>query len=381
MKKILLVLTILLAFIVSCGKSSDSETLKLNLKEEGKSYDPQLANDSTGEFVDSLVTETLTRQADDGKSLPGVAEKWEHNADSTVWTFHLRKNAKWSNGDPITAKDFRDGWVRALKPETAGEYADKLFYIKNAEQFNSGKIKDENQLGIKVVDDHTLEVTLNNPLTYFDSIVRIQTYAPLNKKFYDKVGEKYMTSPETSISSGVYTIKSWTRDSEIVFEKNENYWNKDNIKLKFVKALFINDPNASVNAFKNGEIENFKISDLMNIPREYQKDFNNDVESMWLFNPVSKLYLPFRKIKDAFSTCNQSTGVFLFDNWIREVRKRGVKISLQYHDEILFYLNPEDKDKISKILLESMEVINKNIKLNVPLGCSIDFGKDYAEVH
>lgn len=91
MKKILLIFTILLAFVISCGKSSDSETLKLNLKEEGKSYDPQLANDSTGEFVDSLVTETLTRQSDDGKSLPGVAEKWEHNADSTVWTFHLRK--------------------------------------------------------------------------------------------------------------------------------------------------------------------------------------------------------------------------------------------------------------------------------------------------
>ena len=221
MKKILLIFTILLAFVISCGKSSDSETLKLNLKEEGKSYDPQLANDSTGEFVDSLVTETLTRQSDDGKSLPGVAQKWEHNADSTVWTFHLRKNAKWSNGDPITAKDFRDGWVRALDPKTAGEYADKLFYIKNAEQFNAGKIKDENQLGIKVIDDYTLQVTLNNPLTYFDSIVRIQTYAPLNKKFYEKVGDKYMTSPETSISSGVYVIKSWTRDSEIVFKNDK----------------------------------------------------------------------------------------------------------------------------------------------------------------
>ena len=153
------------------------------------------------------------------------------------------------------------------------------------------------------------------------------------------------------------------------------YWERN-------KAVKLVSENLRVKIiFKNGEIENFKISDLMNIPREYQKDFNNDVESMWLFNPVSKLYLPFRKIKDAFSTCNQSTGVFLFDNWIREVRKRGVKISLQYHDEIMFYLNPEDKDKITKILLESMEVINKNIKLNVPLGCSIDFGKDYAEVH
>ena len=88
MKKILLVLTILMAFVISCGKNEDAETLKLNLKEEGKSYDPQLANDSTSEFVDSLIAETLTRQAEDGKSLPGVAEKWEHNESSTVWTFH-----------------------------------------------------------------------------------------------------------------------------------------------------------------------------------------------------------------------------------------------------------------------------------------------------
>ena len=303
MKKILLIFTILLAFVISCGKGGDSETLKLNLKEEGKSYDPQLANDSTGEFVDSLIAETLTRQAEDGKSIPGVAEKWEHNENSTVWTFHLRKNAKWSNGDPITAKDFRDGWVRALKPETAGEYADKLFYIKNAEQFNAGKIKDENQLGIKVIDDYTLEVTLNNPLTYFDSIVRIQTYAPLNKKFYDKVGEKYMTSPETSISSGVYIIKSWTRDSEIVFEKNENYWNKDNIKLKSIKMLFINDPNASVNAFKNGEI------DSTNISIEQAKEFKNDKRklltkdgSVWYmtYNMKNKV-LANKKIRQALS--------------------------------------------------------------------------------
>lgn len=303
MKKILLIFTILLAFVISCGKSNDSETLKLNLKEEGKSYDPQLANDSTGEFVDSLVTETLTRQSDDGKSLPGVAEKWEHNADSTVWTFHLRKNAKWSNGDPITAKDFRDGWIRALDPKTAGEYADKLFYIKNAEQFNAGKIKDENQLGIKVIDDYTLQVTLNNPLTYFDSIVRIQTYAPLNKKFYEKVGDKYMTSPETSISSGVYVIKSWTRDSEIVFEKNENYWNKDNIKLKYVKMLFINDPSASVNAFKNKEI------DSTNISIEQAKEFKNDKRkiltkdgSVWYmtYNMKNKV-LANKKIRQALS--------------------------------------------------------------------------------
>ena len=303
MKKILLVLTILLAFIVSCGKSSDSETLKLNLKEEGKSYDPQLANDSTGEFVDSLVTETLTRQADDGKSLPGVAEKWEHNADSTVWTFHLRNNAKWSNGDPITAQNFKDGWVRALDPKTASKYADKLFYIKNAKEFNSGKIKNPDELGIKVVDNYTLVVTLNDPLPYFDSIVRIQTYAPLNKAFYDRVKDKYMTSKETSISSGVYKIKEWTRDSQIVFEKNENYWNKDSIKLEGVKVVFINDPNGSLNAFKNDEI------DSTNISIEQAKEFKDDKRkiltddgSVWYmtYNMKNKV-LANKKIRQALS--------------------------------------------------------------------------------
>ena len=303
MKKIFLILTLLL-FALSCGnKNANNKTLSLNIGSEPTSIDPQITTDIAGGTVDELILEGLLRKDKNGKSVAGLAEKWETSKDGLVWTFHLRKNAKWSNGDPITAKDFRDGWVRALKPETAGEYADKLFYIKNAEQFNAGKIKDENQLGIKVVDDYTLEVTLNNPLTYFDSIVRIQTYAPLNKKFYDKVGEKYMTSPETSISSGVYVIKSWTRDSEIVFEKNENYWNKDNIKLKSVKMLFINDPNASVNAFKNGEI------DSTNISIEQAKEFKNDKRklltkdgSVWYmtYNMKNKV-LANKKIRQALS--------------------------------------------------------------------------------
>ena len=249
------------------------------------------------------MTETLTRQAKDGKSMPGVAKTWEHNQDSTVWTFHLRDNAKWSNGDPITAQNFKDGWVRALNPKTASKYADKLFYIKNAKEFNSGKIKNPDELGIKVVDNYTLVVTLNDPLPYFDSIVRIQTYAPLNKAFYDKVKDKYMTSKETSISSGVYKIKEWTRDSQIVFEKNENYWNKDSIKLEGVKVVFINDPNGSLNAFKNDEI------DSTNISIEQAKEFKDDKRkiltddgSVWYmtYNMKNKV-LANKKIRQALS--------------------------------------------------------------------------------
>ena len=117
MKRILLTLSLILLFAVACGKGGNSsKTLIMNLKEEGKSYDPQLANDSTGEFVDSLIGETLTRPGDDGKPVPGVAETWSASPDGLVWTFNLRKNAKWSNGDTITANDFKAGWIRALNP-------------------------------------------------------------------------------------------------------------------------------------------------------------------------------------------------------------------------------------------------------------------------
>ena len=270
MKKNLLIALLLLVLILSCGKGSNSEgTLLLNLKEEGKSYDPQLANDSTGEFVDSLIGEGLTREGDNGESLPGVAEKWETSSDGLVWTFHLRKNAKWSNGDPITANDFKAAWLRGLNPATAAEYAFMLYPIKNAEEYNKEKAKAED-VGIKVVDDYTLEVTLKAPVPFFDSMVRIQTYLPQNQKFYNKVKDKYMTSVDTSISSGAYILKKWTRDSDIIFEKNPNYWNADNIKLERVQVKFINDATADLNAFKNGEI------DVTNLSTEQARDFKDD---------------------------------------------------------------------------------------------------------
>ena len=274
MKRILLTLSLILLFAVACGKGgSSSKTLIMNLKEEGKSYDPQLANDSTGEFVDSLIGETLTRPGDDGKPVPGVAETWSASPDGLVWTFNLRKNAKWSNGDPITANDFKAGWIRALNPETAAEYAKVLYPIKNAEEYNSGKAKPED-VGIEVKDDHTLVVTLKAPVTYFPSMVQIQTYLPLNTKFYDSVKEKYVTSPETTISSGPYILKEWTRNNSIIFEKNPNYWNKDAVKLERVELKFINDASASLNAFKNGEI------DMTNITTEQAKEFKDSDEAM-----------------------------------------------------------------------------------------------------
>ena len=294
MKRILLIVTLVVLFVASCGKTGSSstdkkidlsKTLVINVKEEGKSYDPQLANDSTGELVDSLIGEGLIRDGEGGKPAPGVAEKWDISEDGLTWTFYLRKNAKWSNGDAITANDFKAGWLRALNQDTASEYAHMIYPVKNAENYNKGEVGPEN-VGIEVVDDYTLKVTLESPLPYFDKMVKIFTYMPLNEKFFSTVGEKYMTSPETAISSGAYIIKSWTRDSDILFEKNPNYWNKDAIKLEAVQIKFINDSEASLNAFKNGEV------DITNITTEQAKSYVGD-DRLWLTKNGATYYMTF----------------------------------------------------------------------------------------
>lgn len=287
MKRSLLIVILTVLFLVSCGKSGVdySKTLVINIKEEGKSYDPQLANDSTGELVDSLIGEGLIRDGEGGSQAPGVAERWETSKDGLTWTFYLRKNAKWSNGETITAKDFKAGWLRALDPKTASEYAQMIFPVKNAEKYNKNEAKAE-EVGIEVVDDYTLKVTLENPLPYFDKMVKIFTYMPLNEKFFEKVGNKYMTTVEDSISSGAYIIKSWTKDSDMVLEKNPNYWNKDAVKLEAVKITFINDSEASLQAFKNGEV------DITNISTEQARQFKND-DRLWYTNNGATYYMTF----------------------------------------------------------------------------------------
>lgn len=365
MKRILLIVTLVALFVVSCGKSSDvSKTLMINIKEEGKSYDPQLANDSAGELVDSLIGEGLIRDGEGGKPAPGVAEKWEVSEDGLVWTFYLRKNAKWSNGDPITAKDFKAGWTRALAPETANEYAAMVYPIKNAKNFNSGKAKAED-LGIEVVDDYTLKVTLEAPLPYFESMVRIFTYLPLNEKFYNTVKDKYMTGVKESISSGAYVIKSWTRDSDIVLEKNPNYWNKDAIKLERIQIKFISDEAASLAAFKNGEV------DMTNITTQQAKEFKNDPRA-WLTKDGSVWYMTYnmknnvlknKKIRQALSLAVDREGMIsgILDNrgkaaYTYTVKDSGIfGVSKDFSEEAGKIFPAYNPEKAKQLLAEGLK--------------------------
>ena len=253
MKKIFLILT-LLVFALSCGKKGgNGSTFTLNIVTEPSSIDPQITTDIPGGTVDELILEGLLRKDKTGKSVAGIAEKWEKSKDGLVWTFHLRDGVKWSNGDPVTANDFKAGWIRGLNPDTAGSNASMLFVIKNGEKYNAKKVS-ENEVGIKVIDDKTLQVTLESPIPYFDDLVTFKSFMPLNQKFYNKAKDKYFTEAEYTISNGPYTLEKWTHDSELKFKKNPNYWDAGNVKIDNVELKIIATDSA-VNAFKNKEVD------------------------------------------------------------------------------------------------------------------------------
>ena len=271
MKKIFLISLMLILLVLACGggKKEKGNTFVLNPGSEPASIDPQLSTDVIGGTVDELITEGLLRRSKDGKPTAGLAEKWEVTPDGLVWTFHLRDGIKWSNGDPITANDFKAAWIRALDPKTTSEYAYMLYPIKNGEAFNTGKAKVED-LGIEVTDDKTIKITLEAPIPYFDDLVTFKTYMPLNEKFYKEAGDKYFTEADKTISSGPYVLKKWTHDSDMVFEKNPNYWDNANVKVDNIVYKLISDNTAALNAFKNNEV------DVTSITTEQAKEFKDD---------------------------------------------------------------------------------------------------------
>ena len=285
MKKIIILLAMLI-FAISCGKNGGSgKTFTLNLTDEPKSIDPQLSTDVLGGTVDDLITEGLTKRGKDGTFVAGLAKSWDKSADGLKWTFHLRDGIKWSNGDPITAQDFKNGWLRALNPQTASQYSYMLYPIKNAEKYNKKAVSAE-KVGIKVLNDKTLEVELETPVPYFDSLVAFKTYMPLNQKFFDKTGDSYFTEANKTMSSGAYTMEKWTHGSEIVFKKNPNYWDADNVKVENIVYKIIPDNNSALNAFNNKEV------DVTSITSEQAKGFK-DNPKMVSKNDGSVWYLLF----------------------------------------------------------------------------------------
>ena len=195
----------------------------------------------------------LTIQDAKGEAIPGVAKSWDISEDGTVYTFHLRDNAKWSNGDPVTAGDFQFTFRRLMDPKTAAGYASMLFVIKNAEDIAGGK-KPTDQLGVEAVDDHTLKVTLNSPAPYFLELLTHQTGFPLHQKSVEANGDKF-TTPGKMVTNGAYMLESFTPNDKIVMKKNPYYYEADQVKIDTVNWIPFEDRASCMRRFEAKEVQ------------------------------------------------------------------------------------------------------------------------------
>ena len=264
LKKIL-AMTLLTALVGStflgCGSTENTvssgnveQKIVYNIDANPKTIDPQLNSAVDGSKVIRNTFEGLMREIENGEVENGIAKGYEISEDGLVYTFHIRDNAKWSDGEDVTAKDFEYAWKRALNPNTAAEYAYQLFYIKNGEAYNKGEASADD-VGIKVVDNKTIEVTLESAVPYFVSLLAMPVYYPVRQDIIEENGDKWALSPETYVSNGPFKMTEWSEKESMTFIKNENYWDADNVKLETLVFRLIDDQTTTLSAFKNGELD------------------------------------------------------------------------------------------------------------------------------
>jgi len=263
-----LYLTILcLTIVAGCGKrerlvdiGNRNQELRINNYGEPSSLDPQIGIGQLEHNVSIALYEGLVTVDTKDLSLhPGAAESWNISPDEKVYTFHLRKNGRWSNGEPITARDFVESYHRILTPALAAQYSYMLYPVENAEAFNTGKITNFDEVGFKAPDDYTLQVTLHSPAPYLLSMVIHESWFPVPISVIKKYGApddrtNPWARPGTCVGNGPFVLKEWTMNSHILVEKNPTYWDAQNVRLNKIYFDPTEDEDTAERMFRSGQL-------------------------------------------------------------------------------------------------------------------------------
>lgn len=210
-------------------------------------------------IMSSLIEGLVGEDPVDLAPVPGVAERWDISPDGTVYTFHFRSNARWSTGEPVTARDFVRSYERILAPKLAGEYAYMLHVMKGAEDFNKGKLKDFAMVGVKALDERTLRIELNHPVPYFLSLLNHYSWWPIHPATVEKHGPfaergNRWTRPGNYVGNGPFVLESWRVNHSIVVRKNTNYWNAAAVRLQRIHYYGIESADTEERAFRAGQL-------------------------------------------------------------------------------------------------------------------------------
>lgn len=299
----------------SDGSLDSEQYLNILLAAEPKTLDQSKSTDAYSSQVLANTQEALTRivQDEEGKDKiePGMAETWETSEDGLTWTFKLR-DAKWSDGEAITAEQFVYGITRTLDQNTASSYAFLLFPIKNAAAFNAGEVSAE-EVGVKAVDEKTLEFTLEAPCAYFLDLTYFKVMQPQREDIITQHGGTYGSEANTMVSSGPFVMTDWTHNNQVVLEKNESYWDAENVKLDKVTMKIISERNAQMNELYNGSLDVAPVVDPEWIQKfdkmgefDVRKGYDGSV-TYTFFNQEDKLFSN-EKVRKAFIIAEDRAG-------------------------------------------------------------------------
>lgn len=243
--------------IISCTKETKKikDELTVNLGYELQSIDPAINDETYGFIYINHAFEGLLTKDINGKIVGGSSDKWEISEDKLKYTFHIREDAKWSDGKKLTADDFVYSYRRVVDPKTASPIAYLMYYIKNAKDINMGK-KQIDTLGVTAIDENTLTIELENPTLYFEDILASGgCYVPVREDIINKYGDDWTWNSESYIGNGAYKMTERKPDELIAFELNTNYWDYKNQVAKKINFVLIADEYISLNAVRTGDVD------------------------------------------------------------------------------------------------------------------------------
>ncbi|NEU06324.1 peptide ABC transporter substrate-binding protein [Clostridium senegalense] len=345
------------------AKMDDEQYINAWLTQEPKTLDQSKSSDLYSSIILTNINEALTRVETDenGKEIikEAGAESWEKSEDGLKWTFKLR-DMKWSDGQPVTAEQYVYGITRTLDPDVGSPYGFLLFPIKNAQAYNGGKGKLED-VGVKAIDDKTVEFTLENPCSYFLNLTYFKVMQPQRKDILEKYGDKYGTEAETMMSCGPFKMKEWVHNNKVELEKNPEYWDAENVKLEKATMKIIKETSSAMNELYNGSL------DMANVSKpEWIKKFDDsgnfevlksyDGSSAYMFFNHKDQYFQNAKIRKAFMLATDREGM------CETLYKKLAEPALAWCPPAVFIGDEEYRKKIEFNPVEELKKENPDAK-------------------
>ncbi len=245
----------LVALAPGCARREPPADVTIINNVEPESLDPAIIVAQADMRIVSALFEGLTRlEPVQARAVPGLAESWDISADGKIYTFHLRTNLFWSTGEPITSADVVYSWLRALDPKTASRYAGQLYYLKNAEEFNTGKITNAALVGVSAPDKFTVRVELNHPTSFFLDICAMPLTSVVPRQTIEKYGDHWLMARPLPVS-GAYELGAWRLNDKVRLKKNPRYWDAANTQSEIIDILPVGSPNTALNLYERGQVD------------------------------------------------------------------------------------------------------------------------------